>query len=149
MSPPGRGTPADGRVLSSAVAAVAGAQLENDERWPQEWWVDTLLPHVISSDEDVKADVVGLLIMNDGWPWIVEPVSGVAEFASVGDLGPLLLERAREAQRDAAASNGPFDHGKQMGLYNAISLMKSEAITFDMDDSVIGLEGVDVDELLA
>lgn len=64
----------------------------------------------------------------------------------------LLLEFAREAKRQADATRGTaagnFDAGYLMGFHRVVSLLQQQALAFGLDESDVGLEGVDPDREL-
>jgi hypothetical protein len=59
------------------------------------------------------------------------------------DLGPLLLELATSAKEDAARTGDAYERGRQMGLYEAVSLMTQQAEAFGMSRDQVGLGEVD------
>ncbi len=61
------------------------------------------------------------------------------------DLGNEILAKARESQRK---SDG-FEQGRRTAFYEVLSLMKQQAEAFGLDDKAIGLEGVDLEQLLS
>ena len=65
------------------------------------------------------------------------------------DLGPLILERAKEAKRSLQKENDTFEQGRLSAFYAVLSLMKQQAQTFGLDEEEIGLKGVNLDELLS
>ena len=70
-----------------------------------------------------------------------------AETASdyLRDLGPLLLELAHDAKKKVDRTDDAYDRGRQMGLYEAVSLLARQADAFGMDRDEVGLAGVDPD----
>lgn len=66
----------------------------------------------------------------------------------VYDLGQELLALARKACVDAAINHDPFAKGRQTGLYEALSLMREQAVAFGLGDEAIGLKGVNIEDLL-
>ena len=63
----------------------------------------------------------------------------------LSDLGPLLMDLARTARADADRTGDPFDRGRSMGLYEAVSLVVQQADAFGLDRGDVGLEGIDPD----
>jgi hypothetical protein len=59
------------------------------------------------------------------------------------DLGRLLLGLAQDAKDDAALSGDAFQRGRQMGLYEAVSLLAQQADAFGMSRDEVGLGDVD------
>jgi hypothetical protein len=64
------------------------------------------------------------------------------------DLGKELLLLARNAQRESAQGTDPFQKGRQTAFYEVLSIMKQQALSFGLDDRIVGLDGVDIDTLL-
>jgi hypothetical protein len=59
------------------------------------------------------------------------------------DLGPLIVDMARSAKADADSTGDPFQRGRFMGLYEAVSLLVQQADAFGMDRNQIRLAGID------
>jgi hypothetical protein len=57
------------------------------------------------------------------------------------DLGPLMMDMARSAKADADSTDDPFQRGRLMGLYEAVSLLVQQADAFGMDRDQVGLAG--------
>ena len=65
------------------------------------------------------------------------------------DLGGEILARALDAQRNAKNTTDAFEKGRQTAYYEVLSLMKQQAEAFGLDESAIGLKGVNLEQLLA
>ncbi len=65
------------------------------------------------------------------------------------DLAPLILELARETKLSIQKENDSYEQGKLSAFYAVLSLMKQQAIAFELDDEAIGLKGVNLEELLS
>ena len=63
----------------------------------------------------------------------------------LSDVSKELMERAKNAQADAAQSVSDYDKGRHFALYEVISLLIQQADAFGIDRASIGLEGVDAD----
>ena len=67
----------------------------------------------------------------------------------LGDLGFLLLERAVEAKQQMEATKGTegeaFEAGRSLAYYEVVSLMLSQAMTFEIPAADLRMEGVDPD----
>jgi hypothetical protein len=61
------------------------------------------------------------------------------------DLAPLMLGRAQEAKAEAERTADPFQRGRSMGLYEAVSLLVQQLDAFGLDRESVGLAGVDPD----
>ena len=64
------------------------------------------------------------------------------------DLGPLILERAREAKESLQKERDPFELGRRMAFYEVLSLMKQQAQAFGLKDEALGLKEVNLQDLL-
>lgn len=64
------------------------------------------------------------------------------------DVAVELLEKAREAKREAGASGSDYDKGRHLALYEAVSLINQQATAFGLPLERIGLGGLDVDREL-
>lgn len=73
-------------------------------------------------------------------------------WAYLQDLGGLIAEKALDAKldRDAAANTSEWDYklGRLMGYYEVVSLMVSQAESFGIDRTLVGLTDVDPDAQL-
>ncbi|WP_329482101.1 hypothetical protein OG555_07545 [Kribbella sp. NBC_01484] len=58
-------------------------------------------------------------------------------------MGPLLLDLATSAKTNADQTGDAYDRGRQMGLYEAVSLVVQQADAFGLDRRDIGFEGGD------
>jgi hypothetical protein len=58
---------------------------------------------------------------------------------------PLLMDLARTAKADADQTGDPFDRGRAMGLYEAVSLVVLQADAFGLDRGDVVLRGIDPD----
>jgi hypothetical protein len=61
------------------------------------------------------------------------------------DLGPLMLDVARAAKAEADRTADAFERGRQMGLYEAVSLLVQQSDAFGLDRDEVGLAGIDPD----
>ena len=59
-----------------------------------------------------------------------------------------LLEKTRQAKREAGNSDADYDKGRHLGLYEAVSLISQQAKAFGLSLERIGLGSVDVDREL-
>jgi hypothetical protein len=57
-----------------------------------------------------------------------------------------LIQMARDS---ASAKEDDFANGRAMGLYEAVSLIESQAVAFQINKSEIGLQDFKADDLLA
>ena len=64
------------------------------------------------------------------------------------DIGPLILERAREAKQRERKGEDPFEQGSVTAFYTVLSLMRQQAVAFGLNDEAIGLKGVNLEEEL-
>lgn len=67
----------------------------------------------------------------------------VSNFLS--DLGAAVLDLAVEARNEEVIDE--FERGRCTALYEVLSLMKNQAIAFGLDESAIGIKGVDLEEI--
>jgi hypothetical protein len=56
-----------------------------------------------------------------------------------------MLSLARESRANAVRTGDEFDRGRQMGRYEAVSLLTQQADAFGMDRDELGLAGIDPD----
>lgn len=64
------------------------------------------------------------------------------------DVAVELVEKVREAKRDAGASGSEYDKGRHFALYEAISLISQQATAFGVPLERLGLGALDVDREL-
>ncbi len=64
------------------------------------------------------------------------------------DLAVELVERALDAKQEAAVSGSDYERGRHFALYEAVSLITQQAITFGVPLERIGLGELDVDREL-
>ena len=96
------------RDAASAVAALAGVLLADDERWSTYSWVDDLLVEAIDRVSDRSIKVVGLLITgDDGRNQWVDPFDGELEVSETGRD----LSRYRMRIGDAAVGLATVPYG--------------------------------------
>ena len=62
------------------------------------------------------------------------------------DLVKAILELGREAKNRASQGDEAFEKGRQMAFYEVLSLMKQQAIAFDIDEATLGLKGMDIEK---
>ncbi|QIF05648.1 hypothetical protein [Roseimicrobium sp. ORNL1] len=64
------------------------------------------------------------------------------------DLGKALIVMANRDEVVLESTEGLFEMGRRYALYEVLSLMKQQAVAFELTDVQIGLEGVDIDTFL-
>ena len=64
------------------------------------------------------------------------------------DIAAELVEKVREAKREADASGSDYDKGRHFALYEAVSLISQQAKAFGFPLERIGLGASDVDREL-
>jgi hypothetical protein len=66
----------------------------------------------------------------------------------LGDLGKEIVTLAQKARHKQEASGNEFEKGRQFALYEVLSLMKLQTVTFGLDEKDVGLENINVEEFL-
>ena len=64
------------------------------------------------------------------------------------DLGQELVSLAKRIDSESQSQSDHFQRGRRFTLYEVLSLMKQQAVAFGLSERQIGLQGVDIEELL-
>ena len=64
------------------------------------------------------------------------------------DLGRELVVLAKRIQSEPRLTGDEFQSGRRFAVYEVLSIMKDQAVAFNMTEAQIGLEGIDIESLL-
>lgn len=64
------------------------------------------------------------------------------------DLGRELVVLAKRIQSEPQLTGDEFQSGRRFAVYEVLSIMKEQAVAFNMTEAQIGLEGIDIESLL-